>query len=42
MYKFIELIFNFSTKRKTNFERNIFWGLAIFFMILVSLELIAK
>jgi len=42
MYKFLDLIFNFNTKKKINFERGIFWGFAIFFLTLVLLELLLR
>lgn len=40
MNKFIDLIFNFNTKKKINLERDIFWGLTVFFTILVLMQFI--
>lgn len=33
MYKFIDLLFNFNTGKKINFERSVIWGIILCFFL---------
>jgi len=41
MYKLIDLLFNFNTGKKINFERSVAWGFIMFFLIFALIKLIA-
>jgi hypothetical protein len=40
MYKILDLLLNFNTGKKINFERSIVWGFIIFFLLFVLIKLI--
>jgi len=40
MYKFLDTLFNFSNKRKIDFEKGIVWGILSFLICLLLASLI--
>lgn len=42
MHDFIDEMLNFNNGKKIHFEKGLFWGLVVFFSVLVSLELFIK
>jgi hypothetical protein len=41
MYRILDLLLNFNTGKKINFEQGILWGLILFFLFLNLVKLIA-
>jgi hypothetical protein len=42
MYKFFDLLLNFSSKEQTHFKKGTLWGVIVFLLSLVVFELTLK